>query len=352
MEVIYCGVGPTTEYPGPEYSSSREALSALEASPPDIVVWDWGLGPFPKEFLAKDTGLVLVSAWESLDLYRTAVEMGCRQVLTTLEPGSLTAAIEAEWSFLQEQRRNTSCRSLFQQYGDHLKIHLWYDLIVDGRYKDLLEPVSYRLLLFHSESPGENVMPLAQKTDSPTIISGIFPEAVVILALQRPWECVVLPGDIRRATERASQCQAALSQRLGSPRKTWLSPPLLPGAIHGFYQQTLVEAMRSQDHSVSAMVREYIRTHLGEKLTRKTISDNLFFSPDYLAKVFLAETGVTMGAYICTTRLERAKEQLTRTTLPIGTIAAELGYQNFSEFSQWFKKQTGLVPSQFRKNNQ
>ena len=158
----------------------------------------------------------------------------------------------------------------------------------------------------------------------------------------------MLPGEVRRFPERALQCQTVLEQNLGSQRKIWQSPPLLPGAIHSYYQKVLTEAARGQQDAVSTLVRGYIQSHLGEKLTRRTISEHLFFSPDYLAKVFLAETGMTLGTYICTTRLERAKEHLTRTALPVGTIAAELGYQNFSEFSQWFKKQTGMVPTQYR----
>ena len=235
MEVIYCGVPATKEYPGREISTYEKALSELRAYSGDLIIWAWMLGSIPPECVTENTGLILVSNEESIPLYRAAMELGCRHVLTTLESGSLTAAIEAERIFLQEQRHSASCRSLFQQYGDHLKIHLWYDLIVDGKYKDLLEPDSYRLLLFHPESTRENLQPMAQNADSPTIISGFFPEAIVILALQRSWECVVLPGDTRRVSERASQCQNTLGQKLGVQRNFWLSPPLLPSEMHSSY---------------------------------------------------------------------------------------------------------------------
>lgn len=353
MEILYCGISPAPGYPGSVQETYIDTISAMEAAKHDIIVWHWRLGEFPRSFISADVGLVLVSNTASLAFYRFAVECLCRQVLVGENLSCLTDSIRQEWAYLQEQRRNVSYRTLFQQYGDHLSMHLWYDLIVEGKYENLVESKPYRILLFQTKDirdVQERKTPY-QVTDSRTIISGIFPEAVVILALQVPWECVVLPGEIRKFPERAVQCQSALAQKLGAQRNAWQSPPLFPGEIHDFYQQTLMDAMRSQEQSVSSMVCSYIQTHLGEKLTRKTISDSLFFSPDYLAKVFLSETGVTMGAYICATRLEQAKEQLAQTSLPIGTIAAELGYQNFSEFSQWFKKQTGMVPSQYRKNN-
>ena len=351
MNLIYCGVVPIKEYPGTQVSTLAEAISAFKAEAWDVILWSWSLGKPPREMLPGGAALILICSEESLELYRTALERGCRHVLVSSGSQALAAEIEETWEEVQEQRRGDSYRSLFQKYGDHLKIHMWYDLIVEGRYKDLLEPMPYRLMLLYAAGlPEEKTKGVPrQKVDGPTIISGVFPEAIAILALQHPWECVVLPGDVRRLSERAAQCQTLLRQRLGEERKFWLSPPLLPDEVHGFYQQILVDTVRREEQSVSSMVCSYIQDHLGEKLTRKTISDNLFFSPDYLAKVFLAETGITMGAYLCGARLERAKEQLVQTSLPIGTIAAELGYQNFSEFSQWFKKQTGMVPSRYRK---
>lgn len=350
MDVLYCGAAPVPGYPGRTADTLPEALPALEGSPWDILVWHWDLGPFPQALLPEDRSLVLLGRDEDLTLYRFSLGCGCRRVLISAGPEEIAEALRQEGEDLQQRRRDLSCRTLFQRYGDHLKMHLWYDLIVEGSYETLLEPAAYRLLLLQDQAPPEpqHRLPL-QGSDSRTIISEIFPEAEVILALQMPWECVVLPGEVRRFPERALQCQTALAQNLGSQRKIWQSPPLQPGAIHGYYQRVLAEAARGQQDAVSTLVRGYIQRHLGEKLTRRTISEHLFFSPDYLAKVFRTETGMTLGAYVCTTRLERARELLVRTDLPVGTIAAELGYQNFSEFSQWFKKQTGMVPSQYRK---
>lgn len=355
MDILYCGIEPSGKYPGVNVETVNTAIRKMAEQSFDVIVWSWNLGPLPAFTAPPEGGLVLVSDRESLELYRFAVRENCHQIVIAGDAVSLEDAISQALESVRKRRRDAERSALFEQYGSHLNMHLWYDLIVDGKYENLVDVADYRLILFHQENSGN--APLSDpspQTDSRTILSEIFPEAIVILALQRGWECVVLPGNVRRFSNRAAESEAALAQRLGFRRKMWESPKLVPSEIHGFYLDAIAETMRRSGQGqrvVSTLVIDYIHSHLGDRLTRKELSDHLFFSPDHLAKVFLAETGVTLGTYVCNARLARAKQQLAETSAPVGVIAAGLGYHNFSEFSQWFKKLTGLSPSRYREES-
>jgi transcriptional regulator GlxA family with amidase domain len=47
-------------------------------------------------------------------------------------------------------------------------------------------------------------------------------------------------------------------------------------------------------------------------------------------------------------RLNRAKELLSNTSLPINEVSMECGFENLSHFSRVFKEKTGLSPFRFK----
>jgi two-component system response regulator YesN len=93
----------------------------------------------------------------------------------------------------------------------------------------------------------------------------------------------------------------------------------------------------------------YIRENLGEELTREQVANHVYLNPDYLNRIFKKETGLSLHEYITKERLEKAKVLLRKTNLPISAIAAEVGYDSFSHFSQLFKKYTDLNPKDYRR---
>ena len=73
---------------------------------------------------------------------------------------------------------------------------------------------------------------------------------------------------------------------------------------------------------------------------------------DYLDRVYKQNCGRTITGYLLEARMEKAKELLTETVLPISAVAARVGYVNFSLFSGSFRKYTGLTPQAYRNKNQ
>ncbi|MGL5479384.1 MAG: helix-turn-helix domain-containing protein, partial [Clostridium sp.] len=71
-------------------------------------------------------------------------------------------------------------------------------------------------------------------------------------------------------------------------------------------------------------------------------------SPSYFSRLFKKETGKTVISYINEEKIEKAKELLKNTYLPIINISLDLGFDDCGYFIRVFKKATGVTPKVFR----
>ena len=104
----------------------------------------------------------------------------------------------------------------------------------------------------------------------------------------------------------------------------------------------------TNQEDVVCHIRDFIEQHLGENITRATLAQEVFLSEGYLSKIFLKETGISLPNYIAERRMEKAKEYLENSSLPVSRIATEVGYNNFSYFSKTFRELTGCTPNEYR----
>ena len=116
------------------------------------------------------------------------------------------------------------------------------------------------------------------------------------------------------------------------------------GRLEGSRQYT------DDNKDVVEQVKQYIETHLGSDLSRSLLAKEVYLSQDYVSKLFKSTTGMTLPAYIAARRIERAKEYLRQSALPVSRIAMEVGYSNFSYFSKTFRDMTGMTPNEYRSN--
>ena len=70
-----------------------------------------------------------------------------------------------------------------------------------------------------------------------------------------------------------------------------------------------------------------------------------------LHRAFMTRCGRTPGAEIRRVKMERAQYYLRTTSLSITHIADLCGYNEHSKFCNFFKRETGLTPSQYRDSN-
>lgn len=115
--------------------------------------------------------------------------------------------------------------------------------------------------------------------------------------------------------------------------------------IDGFEKMMHVE---DEQNNIAKVVQEYIHAHLSMDIRRDDLAEYVHVNPDYLTRLFKKETGMSIKEYVINERMREAKALLEQTTLPVGVVAAMVGYYNFSYFSQTYKKVIGVSPSQER----
>lgn len=102
--------------------------------------------------------------------------------------------------------------------------------------------------------------------------------------------------------------------------------------------------------SVSQRIISYTEQNLEKPgLSLKWIAENyLFMNVDYLSKRFVKETGMKFSKYLNDLRIQKAKHYMELGTYNVQEVAELVGCgQNPQYFSQIFKKNTGLSPSQY-----
>lgn len=102
---------------------------------------------------------------------------------------------------------------------------------------------------------------------------------------------------------------------------------------------------------VSEPVRQaidYITKHLQEPIGLKEISEHVHLTPAYFSTLFKEQMKLTLTEYVTRTRLQKAKELLRSTRLPIAEISELVGYQTQKYFNKLFREYEGMSPGQYR----
>ncbi|MED4957248.1 helix-turn-helix domain-containing protein [Paenibacillus sp. FSL R5-0527] len=105
----------------------------------------------------------------------------------------------------------------------------------------------------------------------------------------------------------------------------------------------------AEPKTVAEEIKQYIHAHYGDELTRSDLAEVVYLNPDYLARLFKKETGVSLGSYIIQVRISAAKQLLKTTNLSVYAVANKVGYANYSYFSKLFKQEVGVTPNEYKK---
>jgi len=94
----------------------------------------------------------------------------------------------------------------------------------------------------------------------------------------------------------------------------------------------------------------YIQEHYEEPIQNQRIGEQLCFHPNYLNRLMIEHTGVSLHQYLLNYRLTKAIDLLQTTEHTIGEIALMVGFGDINHFSKYFKKKYGICPSRFLRN--
>lgn len=104
------------------------------------------------------------------------------------------------------------------------------------------------------------------------------------------------------------------------------------------------------NHSI-ALAQYYMTQNFQDPITLDILAKVSNINKYYLAHLFKEEVGMTPIRYLNEVRVKEAKVLLETTDLTIGEIANIAGFSSQSFFTQAFKRETDLTPSQFRTQN-
>lgn len=118
--------------------------------------------------------------------------------------------------------------------------------------------------------------------------------------------------------------------------------------IRNLYFQEF-EKNEKKNSTVAEKVERYVMEHISEDFKREDIANALYFNPSYLSHIFKQEKGISLNKFINQLRIQEAKRLFDTTNLPVGNVAMDTGYYNFSYFSKQFKEMYHVTPSEYKK---
>lgn len=104
----------------------------------------------------------------------------------------------------------------------------------------------------------------------------------------------------------------------------------------------------STDERMQKAIR-YIQQNVNQHLTVGDVADYAGFSKSYFSAYFRKTLGFSVSAFILRCKLEEGRELLQYTDKSISTISEFLCFSSQSHFHTAFKKQFGITPSEYRK---
>ena len=95
-------------------------------------------------------------------------------------------------------------------------------------------------------------------------------------------------------------------------------------------------------------VLSYINEHLHEELTVDQLAERAYLSKYHFMRLFKAQTGSTVHAYVRQKRLLHAA-RLIREGVSVGKAAADSGFGDYSAFHRAFRESFGISPGSLKK---
>ncbi|HCM5830591.1 GH39 family glycosyl hydrolase [Klebsiella pneumoniae] len=95
----------------------------------------------------------------------------------------------------------------------------------------------------------------------------------------------------------------------------------------------------------------YIEINYRDKISLQDLAEKKYLSQAYLSRFFKSQTGLTFTDYLHKKRMMHAESDVVNTELSILQIALNNGFANVNTFSQKFKRDFGLSPLAYRKQN-
>ncbi|TLS49227.1 response regulator transcription factor [Paenibacillus antri] len=95
-------------------------------------------------------------------------------------------------------------------------------------------------------------------------------------------------------------------------------------------------------------LKSIVQARYMDDVSLRGVAQRIYMNPNYLGKLFKANTGMSFNDYLLQVRMEKAKELLLHSDLKVYEISEAVGYGELDWFYKRFKAYTGISASEFR----
>lgn len=102
-------------------------------------------------------------------------------------------------------------------------------------------------------------------------------------------------------------------------------------------------------NSYMEMILKFIDERYADEISLESIASEVFITPGYVSILFKQVLGVNFVDYLQKVRSKKACQLLADVRLKIYDVSCKVGYKDEKYFSQVFRKNIGMTPSQYRR---
>ncbi len=126
----------------------------------------------------------------------------------------------------------------------------------------------------------------------------------------------------------------------------------LARSVLELFQQAFPSPYQSKQNTnyLPEMIKNYIDSHITEKITLDDISNNLYISKSHIERAFKQEYNQTPIAYCLNQKITQVASMLVTTNYSLSQIAQQLGFSDVKYMSKAFKKSTGKTPTEYKRD--
>jgi len=123
----------------------------------------------------------------------------------------------------------------------------------------------------------------------------------------------------------------------------------LIGACYAAVKQSTAENKEAEN--IINRARLLFRSNISNAYSPEQAAQELNVGYSWFRKLFKSYTGLSPGQYYLQLKIEKAKDLLSNSNMPVKEISIALNFESNFYFSRIFKEKTGLRPTEYRKRN-
>jgi two-component system, response regulator YesN len=223
-----------------------------------------------------------------------------------------------------------------------------------GWYSDIVEATDRIFYPFETESRLVNLMKLGKKEDALTLLGRIMEEnfekrKVFGAKAQALYE--LLFATCERFMEQYGGSDTDIRRIVDMSRHSSCFEGMIDCVRNGivaccdrFAETKAVEENALKDRIIAFIAESYARPDL----CLASVSSRFNYSESYLYDFFMSRVRMSFSTFLEVTRIGKAREFLEDPGIPIDEVAALSGYASAHSFRRAFKRNVGMLPSEYR----